>query len=105
MNANTTLFRLPFRCFSLTGMLLVGTLALAQTPAALPGTNTPTTPTERPGVEQRTERIHIEDNSTIIDEVRIGGETKSIDVKPKGVMPAYQVAPTSGERSWKVLGF
>jgi hypothetical protein len=56
-------------------------------------------------VEKRTERIHIEDTGAKIDELRIGGETKSIDVKPQGSMPAYQVAPTSGERTWKVLGF
>jgi hypothetical protein len=40
-----------------------------------------------------------------IDELRVGGETQSIDVKPKGGMPAYQIHPSSGERSWKVLGF
>jgi hypothetical protein len=40
-----------------------------------------------------------------IDELRIGGETKTITVQPKGRLPAYQVEPTSGERSWKILGF
>ena len=56
-------------------------------------------------VEQRTEHIRLEDADSLIDEVRVGGETKSITVLPKGGMPAYQVAPVSGERSWKVLGF
>jgi hypothetical protein len=56
-------------------------------------------------VEKRTERIRIEDAGSRIDEVRVGGETKSIDVQPKGGMPAYQVQPGSGERSWKILGF
>jgi len=51
------------------------------------------------------QHIVVEDASTRIDEVRIGSETKSIDVHPKNGMPAYQVAPTSGERTWKVLGF
>lgn len=55
--------------------------------------------------EQRTERIHIEDASSSIDELRIGGETRTIAVQPKGGMPAYQVQPGSGERSWKVLDF
>jgi hypothetical protein len=55
--------------------------------------------------EQPTQRIVVEDTSTRIDEVRIGSETKSIDVQPKNGMPAYQVAPSSGERTWKVLGF
>ena len=76
--------------------------APAQAASDLPKTSTSTAPGE---VEKRTERIHIEDTGAKIDELRIGGETKSIDVKPKGDMPAYQVAPISGERTWKVLGF
>jgi len=56
-------------------------------------------------IEKRTERIHVEDADTSIDELRIGGETKTIDVKPKGGMPAYKVQPTTGERSWKILDF
>lgn len=60
----------------------------------------------RPGaVEKRTERIRVEDKGSRIDELRIGGETKTIDVQPKGGMPAYQVQPVSGERTWKILGF
>ncbi len=59
----------------------------------------------RPVVEKRTERIRIEDAGSTIDELRVGGETLSITVQPKGGMPAYQIQPTSGERSWKILGF
>ncbi len=55
--------------------------------------------------EQITQHIVVEDAATRIDEVRVGSETKSIDVKPKNGMPTYQVAPASGERTWKVLGF
>ena len=59
-----------------------------------------------PGVvEKRTERIHIEDAGSRIDELRVGGETLSITVQPKGRMPAYQIQPASGERSWKIFGF
>jgi hypothetical protein len=47
----------------------------------------------------------VEDADARIDELRVGGETQSISVQPKGGMPAYQVAPKTGERSWKVLGF
>jgi hypothetical protein len=57
------------------------------------------------GLESRTERIQVEDDSARIDELRIGGETRSISVTPKGGMPAYNVAPKTGERTWKVLGF
>ena len=56
-------------------------------------------------VEKRIEVIQIEDAGARIDEVRIGGETKSITVKPKGRMPAYEVQPVTGERRWKILGF
>jgi hypothetical protein len=57
------------------------------------------------GQESRTERIQVEDDSARIDELRIGGETRTISVTPKGGMPAYDVASKTGERTWKVLGF
>jgi hypothetical protein len=63
------------------------------------------TPAPSAGIEKSTERLHVEDTGARIDELRIGGETKTIDVQPKGGMPAYQVQPKSGERSWKILGF
>lgn len=56
-------------------------------------------------VEQSSERIRLEDKGSVIDELRVGGQTRSIDVQPKGGMPAYQVEPTNGQRSWKILGF
>jgi hypothetical protein len=56
-------------------------------------------------IEQRTERIHVEDAANSIDELRVGGETRSITVRPKGGMSAYEIAPGSGERSWKILTF
>ena len=71
----------------------------AQSPASAPAT-APST-----AIEKRTERILIEDAGTRINELRVGGETKTITVQPKGGMPAYDVKPDSGERSWKILGF
>ncbi|MFZ4481393.1 MAG: hypothetical protein ACOYNZ_16040 [Rhodoferax sp.] len=56
-------------------------------------------------IEQRAERIHVEDAGSSIDELRVGGQTRSIRVQPKGGMPAYEVEPVSGERSWKFLSF
>ena len=83
-------------------------LALAQSAASAQATATqPAAAASRaPGViEKRTERIQIEDSGARIDELRVGGETKTITVQPKGRLPSYQVEPTSGERSWKILGF
>jgi hypothetical protein len=98
---------LSIRVLTLTAALIAHSVALAQTATTVVPANAPAqaAPAARSAVEQRTEHIHLEDNSAVIDEVRVGGATKSIDVKPKGNMPAYQVAPESGERSWKVLGF
>jgi len=56
-------------------------------------------------IEKRTERIRVEDALSRIDELRVGGETKTITVQPRGAYPSYQVQPASGERSWKILGF
>ena len=54
---------------------------------------------------QLIERIHVEGGATQIEELRVGGETRSITVQPKGGLPAYDVQPTTGTRAWKVLGF
>ena len=37
---------------------------------------------KNPRVEQRTERIHLEDQGSTVDELRIGGQTRSITVQP-----------------------
>jgi len=81
-------------------LLLACGMAWSQTSA--PGT---AASAPRSRVEARTEHIVVEDSGARIDELRVGSETKSISVQPKGRMPAYQVAPQTGERSWKVLGF
>lgn len=86
--------------FLLAGTSQAQTAASPSTPQANPGPAAAKEPTE-----QTTQHIVVEDTATRIDEVRIGSETKSIDVQPKNGMPAYQVEPKSGERTWKVLGF
>ncbi|WPC68185.1 hypothetical protein SBP18_06655 [Rhodoferax ferrireducens] len=93
----------------LTLSLSCGSLALAQSaaPAQKAAVQPRAAASAAPGgaIEKRTERIQIEDSGARIDELRVGGETKTISVQPKGSLPAYQVEPTSGERSWKILGF
>ncbi|MFZ2737503.1 MAG: hypothetical protein WBI20_01760 [Burkholderiaceae bacterium] len=98
--------------FSLT-VVLISPWVQAQTPA---GNTSP--PAQ--GIERSTEHIRVEDSGARIDEVRVGGETRSITVQPKGNMPAYEVLPnqaargpavleresgSSGSRVWKILGF
>jgi hypothetical protein len=76
-------------------------------------------PREPGSPRDRIERITHEDRLTRIDEVRVGGQTQSIDVQPKNGAPAYQIQPeaggstdSSGKRtgnagrsSWRVLNF
>jgi hypothetical protein len=89
-------------------LLLASGLAWSQTPTAAP-TQAPASAaapkSARAVVEPRVEHIHVEDSAARIDELRVGGETQSISVQPKSGMPAYQVEPKTGERTWKVLGF
>ena len=47
---------------------------------------------------QKIERIHVEDSGATIDELRVGGQTQDITVKPKNNAPAYQVMPNAEER-------
>jgi hypothetical protein len=87
----------------------------AQTPA--PAVQAPTPPAGRP--DRAIERIHNEDAGARIDELRVGGETQTITVKPAGNAPAYEVKPPdasrgsngsaadtgSGSRFWNILKF
>ena len=47
---------------------------------------------------QRLERTHLEDDGSRIDEVRYGGETRSVTVQPKARVPAYEMRPSNGAR-------
>ena len=56
---------------------------------------------------QRIERIVVEDAGSRIDELHVGGETRSITVQPKvgGKLPAYEVRPNNGTRVWNLGRF
>ncbi len=94
--------------------------ALAQ-PAAL---NSNSAPADKPKVESKVEpkveSIHHQDKSVAIDEVRVGGQTQSIEVQPSNEkLRPYQVEPQKGDagiadknngkgltnRSWKLFDF
>jgi hypothetical protein len=112
---NEPMTKIPFALAACALILLAGTGAsMAQVPASDTGGDT--------RLEQRIERIRVEDAGSRIDELRFGGETRSITVSPKGNMPSYEVLPASanrgpsagernsasasgGTRVWKILGF
>lgn len=94
-------FLLPL-LFAVPGLCLAQTVQPTPAPTATPQASAAADNTR---IEKRTERIRVEDTANRIDELRVGGETKTITVQPKGGMPSYEVQPASGERSWKILGF
>jgi hypothetical protein len=81
--------------------------------AAAPLASAPASPTAAPSASaqresrgsQKIERIVVEDSGTRIDELRVGGETQSITVQPKGNLPSYSVQPVTGARTWKIFSF
>ena len=104
------------------GLLAFGLLASAGAWAqavAAPGAPPVRDETTLDRATQRVDHIHVEDAGSRVDEVRAGGETKSITVQPKTAAPAYDVQPadvtrpalpesgpgSAGQRTWKVLSF
>ncbi|MEO8249694.1 MAG: hypothetical protein ABI589_10010 [Burkholderiales bacterium] len=116
---------------SLSGLAIAAFILVApvsgrtQAPPAPPAPSAPPASDAAPAPEatqKKIERIHIEDAGTRIDELRYGGETQSITVKPKSGAPEYEVVPfdgarqrpqnegdnsagASGQRVWKLFGF
>ena len=100
--------------------LLAPVAGSAQDPAAVAAQPADVRPAPK-SIDKKIERIRIEDAGTRIDELRYGGETKSITVQPKFDVPEYEVvppdgakhrpqierdnAPGTGQRVWKVFGF
>jgi ABC-type cobalamin transport system ATPase subunit len=68
-------------------------------------------------LEQKSERIVHHDSGSRIEEVRVGGQTRSIQVDTNSALPGYQVQPLdpnrmndgrsngSGKSAWRVLKF
>ena len=88
--------------------------AQAQQPATVPP------PPSVTALEQKTEHITHEDAGSRIEELRVGGQTRSIDVQTKTDVPGYQVKPIDptrtpegsgpgaspeGKSSWRLLNF
>ncbi|MCU0762788.1 MAG: hypothetical protein MUF76_07385 [Hydrogenophaga sp.] len=113
----------PIRPLLLALPLLV-LLPLAAAQAQAPAEPLPADAAAAPAASagDRIERITHEDSLSRINELRVGGQTQSIEVQPKNGAPAYQittepgVAPsvrdvagqrtgTSGRSSWRILSF
>lgn len=97
------------------GLSVVGlTLALACLPAKAQNPGPETAPVA--GIEQKTERIIHHDRGSRIEELRVGGQTRSIQVDTNSQVPSYQVQPidpaqsaqdkgAAGKSSWRVIRF
>ncbi|MEN9903485.1 MAG: hypothetical protein RLZZ555_50 [Pseudomonadota bacterium] len=70
----------------------------------------------QPVIEQKVEQITHEDAGSRIDELRIGGQTRRIEVQTKSSLPPYQVQPLdatpqdqsqpgAGKSSWRLVNF
>jgi hypothetical protein len=105
----------PFTLSRLLGLSLVGCAlvmtslpAMAQAPAPEAAGGA--------GIEQKTERIIHHDRGSRIEEVRVGGQTRSIQVDTNSQIPGYQVQPidpaqstqdkgAAGKSSWRIIKF
>lgn len=88
---------------SLAARPLALALALAFAPCAWAQTPSTAAPAEAAPAEsapaarsERIERITHEDELSRIDELRVGGQTRSIEVQPKNGAPSYEIAPAPG---------
>ncbi len=114
MFSTRTGFRLRALGLTLAG-LMSAQAAWAQALASPPqSAGRPSDPVLEAGRGNQTiERIRTEDAGSRIDELRVGGQTQSIVVQPKGDMPAYEVRPIDarsssnqgGTRVWNFLRF
>lgn len=63
---------------------------------------TPAAPT--PPIDQRIQHIEVQDAGARINELRVGGETQTITVKPSNGLPAYEVVPANAARNRTIDG-
>lgn len=89
-------------------LALASASVLAQAPAPEPN--------RAASIEQKTERIVHQDRGSRIEELRVGGQTRSIQVDTNSQVPGYQVQPidpaqssqdkgAAGKSSWRVIRF
>ena len=71
-------------------------------PVSLTWAATPAAPT--PPIDQRIQHIEVQDAGARINELRVGGETQTITVKPSNGLPAYEVVPANAARNRAIDG-
>ncbi|PKO30744.1 MAG: hypothetical protein CVU36_07515 [Betaproteobacteria bacterium HGW-Betaproteobacteria-9] len=112
----TFLSRLSVPALALT--LALPALAQAPAPAAEAAAIVPAE-SGPPAGGARIERITHEDGLSRIDELRVGGQTRSIAVQPKNGAPGYEITPlpagadltdtqnkgSTGKSRWRILNF
>lgn len=79
-----------------TALLAAASLASAQVP---PPPDLTREPVGAGRSNQKIEHIRVEDAGSRIDEVRVGGQTQSINVQTKTNMPGYEIKPADGVRA------
>lgn len=90
-------------------------IALALTSGISAAQGAPQTSTARAAVEPKVERFVHQDGYSRIEELRVGGLTRSIGVQTRSAVPGYEVRPIdpgvadersgAGKRRWRVLDF
>ena len=102
-----------FFCVTALSLAFTSQAVCAQSTTAVPSVLEETEAAGSTG--QKVEHIRHSDAGNTIDEVRVGGETKSITVQPANKMPSYEIMPeqrstpgnagSGGQRVWKVIRF
>ncbi|MDM7456866.1 MAG: hypothetical protein P3W97_006345 [Tepidimonas sp.] len=102
-------FPLQPRCAIGVAAVLLACAATAQPAGSPPPTATAMAP------EPKVERLVQQDGHSRIEELRVGGQTRSIDVHTRSALPGYEVRPIdpgvedqrsgAGSRRWRVLAF
>ncbi len=104
----------PARPFLLVRLAAIGAAALVA--HAAHAQSAPEGHTPRPAApEPKVERIVHHDGLSHIEELRVGGRTRSIEVQTRSALPGYEVRPIdpaqddrrsgAGQRQWRVLAF
>jgi len=98
--------------------LTLGTYSTGVRADSLPNTapTEPSTAAVRSGIEPQAERLVHQDSGSRIEELRVGGQTRSIEVQTPSKLPGYEVQPidpsqssdapgSEGKSRWRLLRF